>query len=82
MKIIHVVTSEKAVAGIEKENKLTFVIEENATKAEVKKEIEKEYGERVKGVTTQHTPHGRKKAIVSFVKKGAASELAAKLKVI
>ncbi len=82
MKILHVVTTEKAVSGIEKQNKITFVVQQDATKPEIKKEVEAEYGEKVKSVNTLNTIHGKKKAIVSFVKKGAATELAAKLKVI
>ena len=80
--IITALTTEKAVAAIEKENKLVFLVDGAATKKQVKDEVESEYGERVRKVTTMVTPDGRKKAFVSFKREGAAPDLAAKLKVI
>ncbi|NUN11346.1 50S ribosomal protein L23 [Candidatus Micrarchaeota archaeon] len=80
--VLHVVTSEKAVRGIEKENKITFVVDAKASKAEIKQEIEKDYGEKVSKITTLIGADGRKKAVVSFKNANVASNLAAKLKVI
>lgn len=80
--IKYVLTTEKAVGAIEKENKLTFIVDDKASKPELKKEIETEYGEKTGKINVVSTPHGLKKAIVAFKRKGAASELAAKLKVI
>lgn len=80
--VLYAVTSEKAVRGIEKENKVTFIVATNATKKDIKEELEKDYGEKVKGITTLITAHGKKKAVVSFKVEGVAAKLAAKLKVI
>ncbi len=80
--ILYALSSEKAVAAIEGENKLTFIVEPNATKAEIKRAVEKNYGHKVRRVTTMVTPLGRKKALVAFEKPGIALELASKLKVI
>ncbi len=80
--VLYALTTEKAVGEIERENKLTFVVESRATKADVKKEIETRYGERVVGVNTLRALDGRKKAVVRFERAGAASDLAAKLKLI
>ncbi|MFH1056216.1 MAG: 50S ribosomal protein L23 [Candidatus Micrarchaeota archaeon] len=80
--ILFALSSEKAVGGIEQHNRLTFVVEKKATKKQVKEEVEKEYGQKVRKVTLLNTPQGRKKAFVSFTKAGVALELAAKLKVI
>ncbi|HIH19716.1 TPA: 50S ribosomal protein L23 [Candidatus Micrarchaeota archaeon] len=80
--VLYALSSEKAVAGIEKENKLTFIVENAATKKQVKEEVEKNYGQKVRKVTALVTPLGKKKAFVVFEKAGAAAELAAKLKVI
>jgi large subunit ribosomal protein L23 len=80
--IIHALTTEKAVAGIERENKITFVVTMQATKPEVRKEAERLYGEKVDNVNMLISPHGEKRAIVKFKRKGAAIDLAAKLKVI
>ncbi|MEM4255317.1 MAG: 50S ribosomal protein L23 [Candidatus Norongarragalinales archaeon] len=80
--VLYALASEKAVSGIERENKITFVVEKSATKRQVKEEVEKNYGQKVKSVNVMTTPHGSKKAIVAFEKAGVALELAAKLKVI
>lgn len=81
-KIIHALTTEKAVGQIEKENKITLIVESTATKKEVKTEVEKTYQLKVKSVNIINAFSGRKKAIVSFKEKGAATQIASKLKVI
>jgi len=80
--VLYALTSEKAAAAIERENKVTFIVDAKATKPELKKEIEKNYGQKIRKITVMNTPQGRKKAIVSFATAGAALDLAAKLKVI
>lgn len=82
MTIKYALTTEKAVAGIERKNTIVFIVEEKATKADVKKTVETSYNEKVKSVRTVHAFNGKKKAWVTFVRKGAAQDLAAKLKVI
>jgi len=44
--ILYALTSEKAVSGIERENKITFVVMLNATKKEVREQVEKDYNEK------------------------------------
>ncbi len=80
--VLYALTTEKAVGGIEKENRLTFIVELNASKTDVRKELESKYGEKVYSINTLVTPDGRKKAIVKFKKPKAASEIATKLKLI
>lgn len=80
--ILYALSSEKAVAAIERENKLTFIVEPNASKPAIKIAVEKNYGHKVKKVTVMITPLGKKKALVAFEKPGIALELASKLKVI
>jgi len=80
--VLYALASEKAVSGIERENKLTLVVEKASTKNQVKAEVEKNYGHKVKSVNILVSPHGVKKAMVAFEKPGVALELAAKLKVI
>ncbi len=82
MHIQYALTTERSVALIEKENKLVFVVSEKASKHEVKEEVEKAYQEKVASVRTLNDLKGRKKAIVKFARKGAASDVAAKLKLI
>ncbi len=81
-KIIHALTTEKAVGQIERENKITLIVEPSATKKDVKAEVEKTYQLKVKAVNVINAFSGRKKAIVSFKEKGAAAQIAGKLKVI
>ena len=75
-------TTEKAVTGIEKDNKLTFVVRAEATRESIKKEVESEYAEKVLKITILISPKNQKRAVVKFEREGAASDLAAKLKVI
>jgi large subunit ribosomal protein L23 len=80
MALLYPVTTEKAVGMITKENKMTFVVAASATRTQVKKEVEDEYGVKVERVNIIVTPDGRKKAIVKMKKGYAADDIAAKLK--
>lgn len=80
--VISPVTTEKSVSAIETQNKMTFAVEKNATKTDVKAEIEKDYGVKIKSITIQVTNKGNKKATVTFAKEGAAADLAAKFKLV
>ncbi len=80
--ILKPVTTEKAISGIELRNSLTFIIDKSASKQQVKQEVEKEYGAKVKKVNTLLTSTGRKKAVVTFKEKGKAAGIAAKLKLM
>ena len=74
--------TEKAVNLIEKENKIVFVVDKNATKQEIKEEVEELYGVKVDKVRTVITPKGEKRAFVKLIGKNAASDLATKLNII
>ncbi len=74
--------TEKAINLIEKENKLSFIATENATKADIKKLIEKVYKVKVEKVNVLNDMKGRKKVTVKLDKKFKAEDLAAKLGVI
>lgn len=80
--ILYPLTTEKSVGGIEKENKLTFVVDKKADKTGIKKEFEETFGEKVKSVRIIISTTGIKKAIISMSRKGAASDIAARLKII
>ena len=82
MVIMHPITTEKAIALIEKENKMVFIVEKDATKREIADEVEKSYNVKVDKVNVLITPQGRKKAYVKLQKGYSADELAAKLKII
>lgn len=80
--IIHPLVTEKAVNMIEAENKLTFIVNDNTSKTEIKKVLEEAYGIKVVKVNVIRDMKGRKKAIVKLDKKFKASELATKLGVL
>ena len=74
--------TEKAINLIEKENKLSFIATEKATKTDIKRLIEKVYSVKVVKVNLLNDMKGRKKVTVKLDKKYKAEELAAKLGVI
>lgn len=74
--------TEKAITAIEKENKLSFIATEKATKTDIKKLVEKVYHVKVDKVNVVNDMKGRKKVTVKLNKKFKAEELAAKLGVI
>jgi large subunit ribosomal protein L23 len=82
MVIMHPIMTEKAIALIEKENKMVFIVEKNATKKEIADDVEKSYNVKVDKVNVLITPQGRKKAYVKLQKGYSADDLAAKLKII
>ncbi|HUW66746.1 MAG TPA: 50S ribosomal protein L23 [Candidatus Nanoarchaeia archaeon] len=77
--IKHPFVTEKATYVIEENNTLQFIVDINATKTQIKREIEKLYGIPIFSVNTMITMKGKKKAIVTFEGDNTASELASKL---
>ncbi|MDW8042040.1 MAG: 50S ribosomal protein L23 [Nitrososphaerota archaeon] len=80
--IISVVTTQDAVYLIERENKLTFIVRIESSKADVKRAVERLYGVKVERVNTLITPYGEKKAFVRLKPEYKASEIATRLGVI
>lgn len=76
------VTSEKAINMIERENKLTFIVDRRSNKKEIKRAFEKLFEEPVQKVNTLITPKGEKKAIIKLKRDGAALDIAVKLGII
>jgi large subunit ribosomal protein L23 len=70
--------TEKTFNLIEKENKLTFIVSDSASKKDVNEAIETMYEGNVKEVNIYRTIQG-KKAIVKFKKDDEARQLATKL---
>ena len=79
MVLRHPYVTEKAMMTLEKENKLQFLVEKDATKKQIKREIEKTFEQEVRGVSTIMTMHGEKKAIISFANEKAAEEILSRL---
>nr|WP_320162540.1 50S ribosomal protein L23 [uncultured Methanoregula sp.] len=71
--------TEKAMVLLENQSKLQFLVTRESSKDDVKREIEKSFGQKVKSVRTLMTMHGQKKAIVSFENEKAAEEILSRL---
>ncbi|HEU17216.1 MAG TPA: 50S ribosomal protein L23 [Methanoregulaceae archaeon] len=71
--------TEKAMMVLENQNKLQFLVDRNATKPQIKQEIEKAFDQEVTSVSTIMTMKGQKKAIVSFSNEKAAEEILSRL---
>lgn len=80
--ILYPLATEKAVKMIESENKLIFVVDNTATKADIKRAIETLFEVKVKKVTVEITPEGKKRAYVKLAPEFMADEIAAKLGMI
>lgn len=80
--IYYPLVSEKAVGAIEAQNKITFIVRQDCSKADVKNAVEKLYGVKVQSIRTLRDMQGRKKAIVRLSKEFKAQELATKLGVV
>ena len=78
----YVISTEKAVGMIEIQNTLVFVVDKNATKTQIKKEVEETYGVKVDKVNILNSIKGRKKAFVKLNNKFRADDIAAKLKMV
>ncbi|MEM3030698.1 MAG: 50S ribosomal protein L23 [Candidatus Micrarchaeia archaeon] len=81
MALLYPITTEKAVSLIERENKIVFIVDARASKADIKEEVERRFGVRVQSVNTLLTPTGKKKAFVRVAKGFRADDIAAKLKI-
>ena len=71
--------TEKAMVLLENQSKLQFLVTNEASKDDIKREIEKAFGQKVSNVRTLMNMHGQKKAIVSFENDKAAEEILSRL---
>jgi large subunit ribosomal protein L23 len=71
--------TEKATMMLENENKLQFVVQKNASKQDIKRELEAMFEQEVTNIRTMMTMKGEKKAIVSFADEKAAEEILSRL---
>jgi large subunit ribosomal protein L23 len=71
--------TEKAMVLLENQSKLQFLVTREATKDDIKRELEKAFGQNVRSVRTLMNTHGQKKAIVSFENDKAAEEILSRL---
>ncbi len=74
--------SEDAVTLIEAENKITFIVDEDASKNDIRRAVEELYEVKVDRVNSVLTPEGRKKAFVKLAPDYKASDLAVRLGIL
>lgn len=80
--IIRPVMSEVAIEKIERENKLTFIVNIKANKHMIKRAVEELFGVKVVKVNVLITPRGEKKAYVKLAPEFKASDIATKLGIL
>ncbi len=74
--------SEDAVTLIEAENKITFIVDADASKNDIRRAVEELYEVKVDRVNSVLTPEGRKKAFVRLAPDYKASDLAVRLGIL
>ena len=77
--VLYPLATEKCIRLMESENKLIFVVDRNASKPEIKKDIEELFDVKVVKVHTLNTPDNKKKAYVKFSDESPAIDIATKL---
>lgn len=80
--IFYPLMTESASLMVEKDNKLIFVVNLKADKADVKRAVETMYEVKVKRVNLLVTPQGDKKAFVKLAPEFRASDVAIKLGIL
>jgi large subunit ribosomal protein L23 len=74
--------TESASVMVEKDNKLIFIVNLKAGKADIKKAVEELYEVKVSKVNLQITNQGVKKAYVKLTEEFRASDVAIKLGIL
>lgn len=83
MKLVkEVLSTEKAIKLIENSNTLTFIVDRNSTKKDIKTEIEKTFSVKVDKINVMITPSGEKKAYVKLSSEYKATDVAHKLGIL
>jgi len=80
--IFYPLMTESASLMVEKDNKLIFIVNLKAGKADIKKAVEELYEVKVKKVNLQITNQGLKKAYVKLTPEFRASDVAIKLGIL
>jgi len=80
--ILYPLMTEAASLMVDKENKLVFIINKKAGKADVKRAVEELYEVKVERVNLLTTPQGEKKAFVKLAPEYKAVDVAIKLGIL
>lgn len=82
MTLAHPIVTEKAMVLLENVNQLSFIVEKEARKEDIKAAIEKTFGKKIAAINTMMTTKGTKKAIITFEEKNAAEEILSQLGIV
>ena len=74
--------TEKAIKLIDYENVITYIVDNRATKTQIKKEFEKLFNVKVRKIRTANTPTNLKKAFLKLAPEYKATDISEKLKII
>ncbi len=77
--IEHPVSTEKAIRLMESQNKLLFVVNKKANKAQIKQAFEEMFKAKVLAVQTFVTPAGKKRAFIKISPETPALDIATQL---
>jgi large subunit ribosomal protein L23 len=80
--IFYPLMTESASMMVERDNKLIFIVNKKAGKADVKRAVEELYEVKVTKVTVLTSPKGEKKAFVKLHPEFKASDVAIKLGIL
>lgn len=81
MTLLYPSSTEKAVKLMEKDNKLTFIVEFNSSKPEIKKAVEETFKVKVIKINTL-IEKGKKKAYIKLASENPALDVATKLGIL
>jgi len=68
--------TEKCIAGIERDNKLVFIVDRRASKKQIRWAMEKALGVKVAKINTHIDREGRKKALIKLKPEFRAADIA------
>jgi large subunit ribosomal protein L23 len=80
--LIYPLATEKAIGSVERDNTITYIVSQNATKPKIKEEFEKTFEVKVKEVRIANMPNNTKKAYIKLSKGFKATDVAVKLKLV
>lgn len=80
--LLYPLMGEKATMLREKDNKLSFIVDKNANKKEIRDSVEKLYNVKVSNVSTMLTIQGKKKAHVKLKPEFSADDVASHFGVV
>jgi large subunit ribosomal protein L23 len=77
--ILYPHVTEKSVDKMDFDNKMVFICQADATKAEIVEEIEEQFDVTTEGINTMVTAQGQKKAEVQLSDEHDAQEIASRI---